>query len=239
MLLRSHVFAFGCTGLLLAASAAAAQGLPPAAPTAGPAAMPHSQQPEAPRKLSQMPPTPARIELSGGRLTIVAENASLNQILREIADDTGMKITGGVIEERVFGNYGPASVSTVLNQLLDGAGSNVVLVQGERNTPPELILTPRNGGVTPPSPMSEAYRLPERSPVRDPGPRIPPRAVAPAEVPAARLAPPAVPSSTPAAPAPGTTTQQSPNGVKTPEQIYEELLKLPQNQKPASGAPPK
>jgi hypothetical protein len=34
-----------------------------------------------------------------------------------------------------------------------------------------------------------------------------------------------------------TTTQQSPNGVKTPQQIYEQLLKLQQKSSPGQTTP--
>ena len=69
-----------------------------------------------------------KVDYAGGRLSVNASNASLNQILQEIAGRTGMKITGGVSDERVFGQYGPSSPSVVLVALLDGTGSNMLLV---------------------------------------------------------------------------------------------------------------
>jgi hypothetical protein len=89
-------------------------------------------------------------------LTVRADGSRLNQILREISQLTGMKITGGVGEEPVFGNYGPAKPAPILTLLLDGTGSNIVLRGGPQGTVTELILTPRNGGVTPPSPSTFA-----------------------------------------------------------------------------------
>ena len=53
-------------------------------------------------------PHRADITYTGTELRIVATNSSLNQILREVGRLTGMKITGGVSEDRVFGTYGPA-----------------------------------------------------------------------------------------------------------------------------------
>ena len=41
-----------------------------------------------------------------------------------------------------------------------------------------------------------------------------------------------------AAPAADTTTQQSPNGVPTPQQIYEQLMKNQQLQKTPATTPP-
>ena len=65
-----------------------------------------------------------------------------------------MHISGGVPEQRVFGNYGPAAPATVLATLIDGTGSNMVLRESASDGPAELILTPRVGGPTPPSPAS-------------------------------------------------------------------------------------
>src|ERR1700733_6716883 len=51
--------------------------------------------PPIPLTPSQLPPKHAQVIYTGGALSISADNASLNQILREISTDTGMKITGG------------------------------------------------------------------------------------------------------------------------------------------------
>ena len=113
-------------------------------------------QPTTPLRPSQLPPNHAQVTFTNGVLSVSANNSSLNQILRQIAADTGMKITGGVNDERVFGNYGPADPAQVLNSLLDGTGSNVLLVQRDDASLAELILTPRNGGPTPPNPNASA-----------------------------------------------------------------------------------
>ena len=81
-----------------------------------------------------------------------ADNSSLNGILRAVAQCTGMKITGGVTDQRVYGNYGPAMPATVLATLLDGTETNVLLKETAQDQPAELILTPRIGGLTPASP---------------------------------------------------------------------------------------
>ena len=101
---------------------------------------------------SQLPPTHAQVTYTDGTLSISASNSSLNQILREISRETGIKISGGVADERVFGQYGPDAPSQILSALLDGTGSNMLLVNGNGNTPAELILTPRQGQPTPPGP---------------------------------------------------------------------------------------
>jgi hypothetical protein len=96
----------------------------------------------------------ADVTYASGLLTISADNSSLNQILREIARQTGMKITGSVSDERVFGRYGPSTPARALASLLDGTGSNMLLRETASNAPAELILTPRQGGPTPPQPTA-------------------------------------------------------------------------------------
>jgi hypothetical protein len=167
-----------------------------------------------------MPPKRAQVSYVDGRLSVSAENSSLNQILREIASDTGMKITGGVADERVFGQYGPAPTGQVLAALLSGTGSNMVLAHRDPDAPAELILTPRQGGPTPPNPNAAVFD--DRSnPPTDPS--------AQSEQPAR------VPQSIPIRPAAegfqATPSQpDSAGGTKTPQQIYEQLQRLRQQQ---------
>lgn len=155
------------------------------------------------------PQQPAHVTYANGQLTVAASNSSLNQILRDIARETGMKITGGVNDERVFGQYGPAAPSKVLGELLDGTGSNMLLVHATAATPAELVLTPRLGGVTPPSPNAYHEDAPE------PRPQYP---IIPVPEGNSRGAP------ANAEPA------RSPNDVKTPQQIYEQLERMRQQQ---------
>ena len=220
----------------------AAQSLPPAAPTTMPApTLPPPTQVTVPApgpdRPEQLAARRARIAFNGQVLQITAENSSLNQILREVSRVTGMRISGGVTEERVYGIYGPAEPSAVLTLLLAGTGSNMLLMVDDRQKPVELVLTPRTGGVTPPSPNAQGHDQPDdedpdippqlaRHPPRE---RVPPP-VPQSPTPVAQPAPAAPAQPSPASPAATTTTDQSPNGVKTPQQIYDQLLKLQQQQ---------
>jgi hypothetical protein len=176
---------------------------------------------------SQRPPDRAQVIYADGTLSISANNSSLNQILRQIGSDTGMKITGGVTDERVFGHYGPAAPAEILAELLDGTGSNMILVQGDADAPSELILTPRQGSPTPPNPNAHAFDArPERPERPEPQEAVPPQAMQPEPAPAPN-GPPVTPGANQGSPA-GTApaNPESPNGVKTPQQIYEQLQRL-------------
>jgi hypothetical protein len=189
------------------------------------------------------------VELNGQLLSVTANNSSLNQILREISRVTGMKITGGVTDERVYGTYGPGDPSSVLTALLGGTGSNVMIVLDDRHAPQELVLTPRSGGATPPNPNASRERgeedLPPQRAPRYPRPDgigtvLQPNQAPPPPSPQQQFPQP-IPTlpadiQQPAATPPSdTTTQESPNGVKTPQQIYDQLMKMQQQQqKPPS-----
>jgi hypothetical protein len=195
--------------------------LPPAQPT-GATAQPDAA-PAAPVAAHRV-----EVDYTDGVLAVRATNASLNEILREVAHKTGMKITGGVADDRVFGNYGPSSPAVVLDALLDGTGSNMLLVHDPKGAS-ELILTPRHGGATPPNP--NASRQSSETEENGGGGYVPP---------ARPFQPPTATGRGPAgagpefqgAPAGNTPGVDAPGGGnKTPQQIYEQLQQTMQQQK--------
>lgn len=194
--------------------------------TATPAPVP----PDAPQQTSQPyaapPSTPARratISYTDGRLAIVASNSSLNQILRDVSRTANITITGGVAEERVFGNYGPGTPLEVLSALLDGTGTNMLLIACSDGRASELVLSARNGGPTPPNPGADGLESRDENEASTP-PDIPPSQREADAPPEAAITPP---------PASGDPSQQSPNGTKTPQQIYDDLIKMRQSQEQA------
>jgi hypothetical protein len=205
------------------ATAQAASTLPPTPPTT---------EPTVPLTPSQLPPKRAQVTLANGNLSVSADNSSLNQILRQISHDTGIKITGGVMDERVFGQYGPAAPSQILAELLDGTGSNMILVKHDGDAAPQLILTPRQGGPTPPNPNAAAADDKNESEDSQPQQAPDPQPAAEAVPERNRTAPPIVPAA-PSTSTPSDASQpDSPNGVKTPQQIYEQLQHLRQQTPP-------
>ena len=189
------------------------------------------EPPPIPLTPSQRPPQRAQVTNADGSLSVSADNASLNQILRQIATDTGIKITGGVADERVFGHYGPAAPAQVLATLLDGTGSNMILVRQDGANLSELILTPRQGGPTPPNPNAAAF---DRSEASDP----PSQAVQPTTPQGQPYIPPAIPLAPNGAAPPNSSQPDNPNGVKTPQQIYEQLQRMRQQQLQQQQAQP-
>jgi hypothetical protein len=177
----------------------------------------------------QLPARRAIVTYSDGSLSVSANNSSLNQILREVSRMTGITISGGVAEERVFGQYGPAVPSRVLGTLLDGTASNMLFVQATAVKPAELILTPRLGVPTPPNPNASASEDADPSDPSDSSTPAPARPVSAQPLPANSEKPNPFGSATPA-PTPATDQPQSPNGVNTPQQIYDQLQRLRQQQ---------
>ncbi len=224
-----------------------ANGPPPAAGSSLPAVQPTTAPALNPAGASSPgygTPSPAakpearlKIAYSDGMLTVDAANASLNEVLRQISQKTGMKVTGTVADESVFGQYGPASASEILASLLDGTGSNMLLVDN-KNGPAELVLTPRRGGATPPSPNSSFAGNNSRSEQQEPQ-YVPP--VRPFQPPTITGRGP-VNANSDGSPAFGQPGGFGPGGTplvgdqqRTPQQIYEQLQ---QNSQQQQQAPP-
>jgi hypothetical protein len=201
-----------------------ASGPPPAAPApaAQPAASsqpaPSQPAPSQPAPTQPAPPQPtgvapsmlqqpakdAQIVFADGNLSIHADNSSLAAILHQVASSSGMKIEGLGGDERVFGNFGPGTPRDVLADLLVGTAYNQVLLGDLSNgAPRELILSPTRGGATAPSPAPQVSANAEDN------------------EPEAVEAPPPPPPEPPAA-----SGQQPPPGVRTPQQLFEQLQQM-------------
>jgi len=246
---RAALLLFVGGGLAFAQSPA----LPVTPPTAAPASVPAAVAAAVP---AQPVTHRAVVVFSGGQLEITADNSSLNQILRDVSRLTGMKITGGVADQRVFGKYGPGAPAGILASLLEGTGSNMLLRESAAHTPKELVLTPRAGGITPPGPFASgsdedapASAASPSQPSAPPSPQsqAPAQPSAPQAQPAASQTQPAggftsapvvtpvnatgaAPSVAPPSPSTVPSNPQSPNGVLTPQQIFQQLQQMQQQQ---------
>jgi hypothetical protein len=150
-------------------------------------------------------------------LSINAENASLSAILHQVATQSGMHITGLGNDERVFGSFGPGAPRDVLADLMNGTAYNLVLLGDLTNgAPRELILTPvTRAGESPassqPSPQAAADEAVPEQETSDVNPPPPPQDVPP--------------------PPPGNP------GVRTPQQLFEQLQQMRQAQQQGINQP--
>ena len=228
-------------GLLLSWGPAMAQS--PALPATPPtAAQPAAAAPTKPAEHR------AVVVYAQGKLEITADNSSLNQILRDVSRQTGMKITGGVAEQRVYGKYGPGAPDVILTNLLEGSGSNMLLRENPAHAPEELVLSPRNGDPAPPGPFAagsiddppaDAESPPQQQPAASSQqtqaaqpPAAPPAPPTSGYMGGPAVAPATGAGATPsAAPPPASAVNpQSPNGVRTPQQIFQQLQQMQQQQ---------
>ena len=181
------------------------------APSTQPQAAPLVNQ-TAPSMLQQ-PAGEAQIMFTGDTLSIRADNSSLAAILHQVAGKSGMQIEGLSGDERVFGTFGPGAPRDVIADLLNGTAYNVVLLGDLSNgAPRELILTPATHGGAAPPPAARVD-TDEASVEPEPPEVVPP----PAEVPAAGTTPPPTP------------------GVKTPQQLFEQLQRMRSAQQQQGG----
>ena len=100
---------------------------------------------------------PASVTLADGMLTVQADNSNLSQILRDVSRESGMVIDGDIKETRVYGNYGPKDPSTILSELLEGMGYNIMIIGGaDGETPKRMMLSSRTGGPSLPASFASA-----------------------------------------------------------------------------------
>lgn len=157
----------------------------------------------------QQPAQPAKVTLTAAQLSIHADNSSLSAILHDISNISGMKIDGLGGDERVFGTFGPGAPRDVIADLLNGTSYNVVLLGDLSNgAPRELILTPAShgGGAAPATATQANNEEAEQEAPEPPQPEPPPQPEQPVN------------------------SQQPPGSVRTPQQLFEQLQRMRQNQ---------
>jgi hypothetical protein len=105
--------------------------------------------PPPPLRPEQMPAVAPQVSYQSGKLTIIARNCTLGDILRAVHSKTGANIeVPASAPERVVGQFGPGPSRDVLASLLNGSHFNYVMLGSEAH--PEqldrLILTAKAGG---------------------------------------------------------------------------------------------
>lgn len=112
-----------------------------------PAPTPAAAPPPPPLPPLQQAAQQAKIQFIQGMLSIDAQNSSLKEILNQVSKQTGMQIQGLDHDERIYGQYGPDTVTNTLTDLLDGSGYNYVLIGGDDGAAPtKLLLAASTGG---------------------------------------------------------------------------------------------
>ena len=170
--------------------------------------------------LLQEPAQEAKIVFDDQKLTIHADNSSLAGILRQVASSSGMKIEGLAGDERVFGTFGPGAPRDVIADLLHGTAYNIALIGDlDNGAPRQLVLTPATHGAVPtPAAAQQANNMDDGNEVDTADTQPPPPDVPPQQQP---------------------TTQTPPTpGVRTPQQLFEQLQHMRQQQGAQGQQPP-
>ena len=101
------------------------------------------------------PVTKMEVEFRNGELKILANKATLAEVLYEVHIKTGadIPIPSGAERDQVVGSFGPASAREVMASLLNGSRFNFILVASDQD-PSQLrsvVLTPRGDAVSQPA----------------------------------------------------------------------------------------
>ncbi len=126
--------------------------------------------PPPPLRPEQMPAVAPQVTFQNGKLTIIARNSTLGDILRAVHTKTGANVElSGSATERVVGMFGPGPSRDVVASLLNGSHFNYVMLGSEANPDQlqHLILTPKGsdgGAAAPPPQPVEAQNQPDAQP---------------------------------------------------------------------------
>lgn len=224
------------------ASALHAQTPQPAPPAQQNGVTPGPQQPLVPNTPANMPPQPAEVTYQNGLLSVRAENSTLADVLTQIQSKTGaqIQVPPGASAERVVIQQGPAPTRTVLDSLLHGSGFDYIIVGSMQD--PQLIqrvvLTPHVASAAAAPQPAYSPRRSQPAPDQDddntseqPTMPIPPAPPQPAMQPGGNRQPGMQPMPGTQQPGqPSQDTNSSSGGIKTPEQLLQELQQIQRGQ---------
>jgi hypothetical protein len=208
----------------------------PTAPTA--AELPTTLPAPRPPTPEQMPASPPQVTYHDGLLSIVANNSTLSDILREVGVSTGATVDApaNLTRERVAVRIGPGPPRDVLSDLLTGGRLDYILVggDGDPNSVTSIILSANQGspsGATPP-PAARPGTPPPPEPEEEADDEPTPEPPAPAQPPQ-RPPTQGQRSFTPQQPPDQVSGQPAGSGeggqpIRTPEQMLEQLRRMQQ-----------
>ena len=99
--------------------------------------------------MNDLPATAPQVSYQNGALTIVSQNSTMGDILREVHKQTGATIDiPPNANDRVATHLGPGPARDVLDKLLDGSNFNYVIVGAPANPASlvSVVLTPKPAG---------------------------------------------------------------------------------------------
>jgi hypothetical protein len=123
---------------------------------------------------------PPEVSYVNGQLLIDAKNSTLSDVLKAVEKDTGatFDISSGDTSERVVGRIGPGTPRDVMAELLNGSHFNYVMLSpiGDPSALSKVLLTPRGKGAAqaytaqqppqtfqPPMPISPALQVQQQN----------------------------------------------------------------------------
>ncbi len=221
---------------------------------AQPEVTPAPQPPPPPLTPEHGPSSPPEVTFQAGKLTIVARNSTMGDVLTAVKQKTGAAVEMPTVSsERVVGQFGPGAPRDVLAQLLNGSHYDYVLLgsPADPGALKKIILMARANGPEQASPQQPGPRQPVNQglqTVPDVEPESPPEenaTEAPVEnqQPEEEQQPDQQQVEQPEQPEQPQQGQPGQPMVKTPEQLLRELQQQQQQQQqeqqqnPPPGAP--
>ena len=218
-----------------ATAKSAVQPLPVQAQAAQPQAAPTP-----PPTPEEGPSSPAQVSFQGGKLTIVARNSTMGDVLNEVRKKTGAAVDmPPVSTERVVGQFGPGAPRDVLAQLLNGSHYDYVLLgsPSDPGTLKKIVLMVRPSG---PEPVPPPQNTPVANNNGEDLQQVPDVQEDQSSQDVAPDVQPEPPPTDQEEPQGEQMRQQPPNGgpmVKTPEQLLRELQQQQQQQQQQNAQP--
>ena len=205
-------------------------------------------RPVPPMPLDAMAAVAPQVIYENNQLTIHAPNSTLADILRAVRKQTGAEIEVPAAPERVVTHLGPGPAREVLAELLNGSRFNFVLLgsPSDETALTRDVLEAKGSDHEMPGPVASSTPMPQaqvgvNQPVSEPAPEA-------NEAEATDDNSNNADDNSDQQPAEAEQTPPEPNGIKTPQQMLQEMqqrqMQLQQQQQqgqppiPGSGMPP-